>query len=108
MSVALEPARKNASLVKTATSLLSERQRMPSLAKTNSTLTGLVKNRTDHGKKLLALGTALLIAPDPITDAAAVPVLIAGKLMQRRHSSNLKNVYEEMHQTLSSLSSLSL
>ena len=108
MSLALEPVRKNAGMVKTATTLLSERQRMPSLADTNSSLKGLVKNRPDHSKKLLALGTALLIAPDPITDAAAVPVLIAGKLLQRRQASSLKHVYEELHHTLSSLSSLAL
>ena len=108
MSQSLEPMKKDARLIKNATGLLSERPLPPSLKSTTASLKGLTKKRSDHGKKLLALGTALLIAPDPITDAAAIPVLIAGKMLERRQTVNLKNVYEEMGRTLSSLSSLGL
>jgi hypothetical protein len=65
----------------------------------------LVKKRTDHGKKLLTLGAALLIMPDPVTDMAAVPVLIAGKVLQAKHAISIKNVYDDMRQSLSQISS---
>ena len=108
LSQSLATMKKNTSLIKTATGLISERSPPPSLKETNSSLKDLVKKRGDTGKKLLALGTALLIMPDPITDAAAIPVLIAGKVLQSRQGSNLKNVYDEMRQTLNSISALSL
>lgn len=102
----LENSRRNAFLIKEATAELSHRQAPPSLKETNHNLKDLVKDRPDNGKKLLALGTALLIAPDPITDVAAVPVLIAGKAMQARHAIGVKNVYEEMRHTLNQISSI--
>jgi hypothetical protein len=105
LSVSTQAARRNASLIKEAASLISERDLPPSFQKTNSAVKDLVKERKDHGKKLLTLGAALLIMPDPITDAAAVPVLVAGKIMQSRHSISVKNVYDEMRQTLNQISS---
>jgi len=98
--------KRNASLIKDGTSLISERHLPLSLRETNDTVKGLVKERRDTSKKLLTLGAALLIMPDPITDAAAVPVLIAGKVMQSRYSICTKNVYDEMRQTLNQISSL--
>jgi hypothetical protein len=103
---ALDVTKKNVSMIKEATSLLSERKLPPSLHETNSTVKDLVKERRDTGKKLLTLGAALLIMPDPITDAAAVPVLIAGKVMHSRHPVNIKNVCDEMRQTLTQISSI--
>ncbi len=105
MSLSLEAARRNASLIKDATSLLHERTLPPSLHETNRAMKDLTKERRDTSKKLLTLGAALLIMPDPITDVAAVPVLIAGKVMQARATINVKNVYSEMRQTLNQLSS---
>jgi len=105
-SASLDPMRRNVSLIKEATSLVSQRQPPPSFHETNAKLKGLVKERKDVGKKLLTLGAALLIMPDPITDVAAVPVLVAGKVMQSRHSIGVKNVYDEMRQTLNQISSL--
>jgi hypothetical protein len=100
--------KKNASLIRAATGLISNRPSMPSFRDTRSSIKDLTKKRSDMGKKLLTLGAALLIMPDPITDAAAIPVLIAGKVLQSRQASNVKNVYDEMRQSLSSLSSSGL
>ncbi len=105
MSSSVLPVRKNADLIKDATRLLSERQKPPCFRETNTTVKDLVKQRKDTGKKLLTLGAALLIMPDPITDAAAVPVLIAGKMMQSRQAISVKNVYDEMRNTLNQISS---
>lgn len=102
----VDTSRRNVSLVKDAANSLAERITLPSFRDTNSVVKDLVKERKNTGKKLLTLGTALLIMPDPITDAAAVPVLIAGKVMQARQSIGVKNVYEEMRQTLSQISSI--
>lgn len=105
MSSSLDDIRRRASLINEATSLLSERHLPPSFHETNKTVKDLVKERKDTGKKLLTLGTALLIMPDPITDVAAVPVLVAGKMIQSRHSINVKDVYDEMRLTLNQVSS---
>jgi hypothetical protein len=107
LSLSLTSVRKNASLVKTATKLVSDRDLPPSSDETNSTLKSLVKSHSTTGKKLLALGTALLIMPDPITDAAAVPVLIAGKFLQSRQSANIKDVFDEARNALAAISSVS-
>ncbi len=108
LSQSLEPLKNDVRLIKSAAGLLSDRPVPPSLKSTNASLKGLTKKPSDHGKKLLALGTALIIAPDPFTGAAAIPVLIAGKMLERRRPIDLKNVYEEMGKSLSSLSSLGL
>jgi hypothetical protein len=104
-ATSLENVRKSAVLVKDASSLIAERKPPSSLRESNALVKDLVKERRDTGKKLLTLGAALLIMPDPITDAAAVPVLIAGKVMQKRQSIGVKNVYDEMRQTLNQISS---
>jgi hypothetical protein len=100
-------AKKNVRLVREAAGLVSQRITPPRLSETNSKLKDVVKQRSNPSKKLLALGTALLIMHDPITDAAAVPVLIAGKIFQSRQSSNIKDVYEELGRSLAAISSLS-
>jgi hypothetical protein len=100
----LQTARRNASLITDATSLLKERTMPPSLHETNRVVKDLVKERRDSSKKLLTLGAALLIMPDPITDVAAVPVLVTGKVMQSRATINVRNVYNEMRETLTQLS----
>jgi len=105
LSLSLDTARRNVSLIKETTSLLKDRNPPPSLRETNGSLKDLTKERRDTSKKLLTLGAALLIIPDPITDIAAVPVLIAGKVMQSRASIGVKNVHAELRETLSQLSS---
>ena len=105
LSASLAPARRNASLIKAASGLLSERELPPSFHETNTVVKDLVKKRADHGKKLLTLGAALLIMPDPVTDMAAVPVLIAGKVLQAKHAIGVKNVYDEMRHSLNQISS---
>jgi len=105
LSTSPETLRKKVSLIRESASLVSQRELPPSFHKMNSQLKDLVKTRRDTSKKLLTLGAALLIMPDPITDAAAVPVLIAGKVMQARQSINIKKVYEELNSSLSQISS---
>ncbi|MHB8565955.1 MAG: hypothetical protein ACYC7D_03055 [Nitrososphaerales archaeon] len=77
------------------------------LAETNSNLKGLVRERKNYGDSLLKAGAILLIIPDPITDAAAVPVLAAGKILSSRQSSALKDIYTDLSKALTSLSSIS-
>ncbi len=56
LSSSLENVRRNASLIKDATSLLSERSPPPSFRETDAKVKDLVKERKDTGKKLLTLG----------------------------------------------------
>ena len=80
---------------------------MPGCEKAKESVSGLVRERKNYGDKLLQAGAVLLIIPDPITDAAAIPVLAAGKILSSRQSSNLKDIYSDLSKTLTSLASLS-
>ncbi|MDG6996018.1 MAG: hypothetical protein JRN52_08845 [Nitrososphaerota archaeon] len=98
-------AKREVALIKEATNLISSRPKTPSLEKTNESLIGITKERGNSGSKLMKVGTAMIIMPDPVTGAIGVPVLVAGKMISNRRASNLKNVYEEVNSTLTSLAS---
>src|SRR5579875_232983 len=74
---------------------------------TSESLKGLTRQRRNYGDSLIKAGVALLVIPDPITDAAAIPVLAAGKLLSSRQSSNLKDVYNNLSKSLSNLKNIS-
>ena len=98
-------AKREVALIKEATNLISSRPKPPSLEKTNESLIEITKERGNSGSKLMKVGTAMIIMPDPVTGAIGVPVLVAGKMISNRRASNLKNVYEEVNSTLTSLAS---
>lgn len=102
----IKVARKEAAFLKEVTNMVASRPRSLGLGETNKILNDLVKERGNSGKKMMKIGTALIIMPDPITGAIGVPLLVAGKMIDNRQSLNLKNVYEEVDRTLSSLSSV--
>lgn len=98
--------RDEARLIKEATSLLSSRPRVPNIGNANECMKDLIKEQGNSGKNLVRVGTAMIILPDPITGAIGVPLLVAGKVLQSRQSVNLKGVYEELNNSLESLSSM--
>ena len=77
----------------------------PKLSETNKLVREIVKERSNPGKKMMKLGTALLIMPDPITDVAAVPMLILGQALSSNRGTNVSGVYEELRQSLKLISS---
>lgn len=78
------------------------------LKETNRNLISFVTDKRQGGEKLTALGALLLIAPDPITDAAAVPVLAAAQILKLRSEkkNDLRRIVEGAREGLTLLSSL--
>ncbi len=78
------------------------------LKETNKTLKSFVDEKRKGGERLTALGALLLIAPDPITDAAAVPVLAAAQILKLRSEkkNDLTRIVESARDSLTLLSSL--
>jgi len=105
----LEPktavARNNVRLVKLAAGSLSSRIPPPSFSNTNRVVKDVVKDRSDPGKRMMTVGTALLILPEPITGVAAVPVLILGKALSNRSGTSVKGIYEEIRKSMRAISS---
>lgn len=79
---------------------------MPSLGKTNKILKGVVVEKKNPGKKMMKIGAALILMPDPVTGAAGVPLVLLGKAISSRTGTNIKGVYAELQKTLEGLSSL--
>jgi hypothetical protein len=102
----IDSARKDAAFMKELAERIQSRPRSLDTSRTSDSLKDIVRERRNSGKNLMRLGAALLIIPDPITDVAAVPVLIVGKVVSARETVNIKGVYEEVRKTLSCLSSL--
>jgi hypothetical protein len=90
--------------------LISKRKenRFLDLNQTNKIVKSFVAEKRQGGEKLTALGAMLLIAPDPITDAAAVPVLAAAQILKLRSEkkNDLRRIVEGARASLISLSSL--
>jgi hypothetical protein len=86
----------------------TRRDRILELKKTNETLKSLVIEKKSGGQRLTQAAALLLLAPDPITDAAAVPVLVAAQVMKMKSKkqSDLQRVLEGAHRSMSDLSSL--
>jgi hypothetical protein len=90
--------------------LVSKRDanRFLDLKETNKVLKSFVAEKRHGGERLTALGAALLIAPDPITDAAAVPILAAAAILKLRSEkkNDLRRIVESASESLTLLSSL--
>ena len=98
-------ARKNAELINVAAGIISSRMPLPKLSETNKLVREIIKERSDPGKKMLKIGTALLIMPEPITGVVAVPMLILGKALSSNRGANVSGIYEELRKSLKVISS---
>ena len=92
--------------MKEAAQSLSSRPSMPSLTETNKALKDVVVEKKNPGKKMMKMGAALILMPEPVTSAAGIPMVLFGKAISSRTGTNIKDVYEELQRTLKGLSSL--
>ena len=99
--------KEEARLIKEATRIVSTRPQPQKFSGANKAVKDVMREQSNVGKNMLKLGTALLITPDPITSAAAVPILIGGKMLHARNGANVKEVYEELRKTLNAISASS-
>lgn len=106
MSVSTEESKRTVRLLKEATRSVSSRPSMPSLGETNKLVKGVVAENKNVGKKMIKVGAALILMPEPVTSAAGVPMVLMGRVMSSKTGTNIKGVYEELEKTLKSLSSL--
>lgn len=105
MSSETATARKNAKLINNAAGIVSSRVSPPKLSEANKLVREIIRERSDPGKKMLKLGTALLIMPEPITSVASVPMLILGKALSSNRGANVSGIYEELRKSLKLISS---
>ena len=104
MSSITAAARKNAELINDAAGMISSRIPPPKISETNKLVREIIKERSDPGKKMLKLGTALLIMPEPITGVAAIPMLIIGKALSSNRAVNVSGIYQELRKSLKAIS----
>ncbi|MHB1867774.1 MAG: hypothetical protein ACYCPP_02380 [Nitrososphaerales archaeon] len=104
MSSITAAARKNAELINDAAGMISYRIPPPKISETNKLVREIIKERSDPGKKMLKLGTALLIMPEPITGVAAIPMLIIGKALSSNRAVNVSGIYQELRKSLKAIS----
>jgi len=97
-------ARKKAKLINDAAEMISSRVPLPKVSETTNLVKEVIKERSDPGKKMLKLGTALLIMPEPITGVAAIPMLIIGKALSSNRGANVSGIYEELRKSLKVIS----
>jgi hypothetical protein len=81
------------------------RERFIDLKKTNDTIRSLLTEKKTGGRRLTQAAAVLLAIPDPVTDAAAVPVFIAAQMMKMRSrkESEMQRIMNEANSSLSSL-----
>ncbi len=81
------------------------RERFVELRKTNNTLRSLVTEKRTGGQKLTQAAAVLLLAPDPITGAAALPVLLAAQIkkMKSEKRSDLQRILDGANENFTSL-----
>ena len=104
MSSITAAARKKAKLINDAAEMISSRVPLPKVSETTNLVKEVIKERSDPGKKMLKLGTALLIMPEPITGVAAIPMLIIGKALSSNRGANVSGIYEELRKSLKVIS----
>jgi hypothetical protein len=101
----MQKAKKDVSFLNEYSKIAKERVSNLELGKVNSELHQLVKKKGEGGDKLVKAAAILLICPDPVTGAAALPLLAAAKIKSARKSSDLSRVYEGINKIASSFSS---
>ncbi len=95
--------RREAMLLKERANLLATRISLPKSTEATKLAKGAVKERSNIGKNMQRVGTALVIIPDPITGAAGVPLLAVGKALQLRQGTNIAETYQEFNKTMKAL-----
>ena len=101
----LQRAKKDARFLREYSEIASERSQSLELGKANSEIHDLVRKKGEGGDKLVKAAAILLICPDPITGAAALPLLAAAKIKSSKKSSDLSRVYESINNLATSISS---
>jgi transposase len=84
------------------------KERVLDLKKTNQTLRSFVTEKKTGGQRLTQAAAILLLTPDPITDAAAIPVLVAAQVvkMRSKKQSDMQRVLESANEIVASIFSL--
>ncbi len=84
------------------------RERLLELKKTNAMLRSFVMQKRTGGLKLTQAAAVLLTIPDPVTDVAAIPVLIAAQIMKMKSKkrSEIQRILEGVNSNFTSLFSL--
>ena len=100
LSESLDEKRKNVKLIKEQTSLLTERIGLPKSEEATKVVKDAVKEKSNIGKNLVKVGTALIIIPDPITSAAGVPIAAVGKVLDSRQGASIAETLREFDQTI--------
>ena len=101
----LSSLRKDAKFVKEISERVSTLPRKLETEETCEKIRDLAKTRKNHGDKLMKIGVAMIICPDPVSSVAGVPLVIAGKLLRSRQSISMKDVFSDLNRTMNSLSS---
>ena len=102
--VEIDKLRHKSKLIKDTVDLVSSRACLPSSRMARSSVNATLKETHNSGKKLMKLGAALILMPEPVTSIAGVPILLAGKAISSKGSTNIKGVYEELNQALKAIS----
>ena len=101
----INKATKDAKFLNEYSKIVKERSKGVELGNANSEIGKFVKKRRDGGDTLVKAATVLLICPDPITGAAALPLLAAAAAKSRKKSTDLERVYRSVNEIASALSS---
>lgn len=111
-SKATERFRNDARLLNVCANFAKDRANSPrllELKKTNNLLKTFVVEKRTGGQRLTQIAALLLLTPDPITDAAAIPVLMAAGIVKMRSEkrNELQRVVEGVRGNITSLLSSS-
>ncbi len=101
-----EESKRTGKLLKEAARSISSRPSMPCLGESNKLVKGVVAENKNVGKKMMKVGAALILMPEPVTSAAGVPMVLLGRAISSKTGTNIKGVYEELEKTLRSLTSV--
>lgn len=94
-------------LIKEQSILLTNRIGLPKSEEATKIVKDAVKEKSNIGKNMMKLGTALVIIPDPVTGAAGVPILAVGKILQSRQGASISETYRELNETLRAIRQVS-
>ena len=107
LSIDIALARRRLQLINEAAKMIASRSSMPKTQETRALIRATLKEQSDPGKKMMKIGTALVMMPEPVTSAAGVPLILVGKTLSSRKGTTVAGVYEELRLTFNSLSSMS-
>jgi hypothetical protein len=106
----LERVRKDSKFLREFAGYLDSKskERVIELEKSNEILKSLVTQKRSGGQRLTQAAALLLLTPDPITDAAAIPVLLAAQVvkMRSKKQSDMQRILEGARKEITTLFSL--